>query len=331
MADNTVINAGLGGDSIATDDLAFLNGGAVGSAVKAQRVKVGYGVDGSFTDVSGATPMPIVGGTLVVGTGAITTATTVVSAVTATAGNVTITISGTHAGINVTFEASDDSGTTWFPIGAVREDSGIAESSSGVLPANTARMWTTGAPGYTNVRVRATAFTSGSGTVRISQGTMPFETQVAAVMQAPTKTLFGAETLEAGTALTTTSALMSLIPQRSGTAAGAATSIAITAGKTLRIQAISFFVTNAATAAIIRGTMNLRYNPTGATTAASTSVAQLSSGSNVTTAQASGASAELTFADGLDLAGGTAGTFGVSVIGNAAGGLSWVSITGYEF
>lgn len=58
MADNTTTNAGSGGDTIATDDLTTLNGGVV-SGVKAQRVKVGYGVDGSLRDVSGGFPLPV--------------------------------------------------------------------------------------------------------------------------------------------------------------------------------------------------------------------------------------------------------------------------------
>lgn len=58
MADNTLLNAGTGGDTIATDDLTTLNGGAV-SGVKAQRVKVGYGVDGTFTDVAPTVGLPV--------------------------------------------------------------------------------------------------------------------------------------------------------------------------------------------------------------------------------------------------------------------------------
>lgn len=58
MADNTTLNAGTGGDVIATDDLTTLNGGAV-SGVKVQRVKVGQGADGSFTDVSSSNPLPV--------------------------------------------------------------------------------------------------------------------------------------------------------------------------------------------------------------------------------------------------------------------------------
>ena len=51
MADNTLLNAGSGGDTISTDDL--------GGGVKVQRVKVQFGVDGSATDVAAAAPLPI--------------------------------------------------------------------------------------------------------------------------------------------------------------------------------------------------------------------------------------------------------------------------------
>jgi hypothetical protein len=50
MADNTTLSAGTGGDVIATDDIA---------GVKVQRVKVQHGADGSATDVSTASPLPV--------------------------------------------------------------------------------------------------------------------------------------------------------------------------------------------------------------------------------------------------------------------------------
>ena len=50
MADNTTLNAGSGGDVIATDDIG---------GVKYQRVKVTHGVDGSSTDASTTSPLPI--------------------------------------------------------------------------------------------------------------------------------------------------------------------------------------------------------------------------------------------------------------------------------
>jgi hypothetical protein len=49
MADNVAITAGSG-TSIATDDIA---------GVQYQRVKVTYGADGSATDVSTASPLPV--------------------------------------------------------------------------------------------------------------------------------------------------------------------------------------------------------------------------------------------------------------------------------
>lgn len=59
MADNTTLNTGTGGDTIATDDIG---------GVKHQRVKIQYGVDGSATDVSDTNPLPIddAGGSLTV-------------------------------------------------------------------------------------------------------------------------------------------------------------------------------------------------------------------------------------------------------------------------
>jgi len=66
MADNTILNTGSGGDTIATDDIA---------GIKHQRVKVQYGVDGSATDVSDTNPLPIddAGGSLTIDNTDITT------------------------------------------------------------------------------------------------------------------------------------------------------------------------------------------------------------------------------------------------------------------
>lgn len=50
MADNTVLNTGSGGDTIASDDIG---------GIKHQRVKIEHGADGSATDVSSASPLPV--------------------------------------------------------------------------------------------------------------------------------------------------------------------------------------------------------------------------------------------------------------------------------
>lgn len=59
MADNTILNTGTGGDTIATDDIG---------GVKYQRVKIGIGVDGAFADVATSAPLPVndAGGSLTV-------------------------------------------------------------------------------------------------------------------------------------------------------------------------------------------------------------------------------------------------------------------------
>ena len=51
MADNTTLNPGTGGDVIASDDIG---------GVKHQRVKIGFGIDGSYTDVSHSHHLPVV-------------------------------------------------------------------------------------------------------------------------------------------------------------------------------------------------------------------------------------------------------------------------------
>lgn len=68
MADNTLLNLGVGGDTIATDDIG---------GVKHQLVKVEWGVADTATPVSAANPMPVVQtGTLNVGTVSTVTAVT---------------------------------------------------------------------------------------------------------------------------------------------------------------------------------------------------------------------------------------------------------------
>jgi hypothetical protein len=59
MSDNTELNPGTGGDMIATDELTLLNGSAAATGLKVQRVKIGYGPDGSLQDATLDAPMPV--------------------------------------------------------------------------------------------------------------------------------------------------------------------------------------------------------------------------------------------------------------------------------
>lgn len=60
MADNTALNSGTGGDTLATDDVTTLNGGA-STGIKVPRVKVMFGADNTATDVNSAAPLPVDG------------------------------------------------------------------------------------------------------------------------------------------------------------------------------------------------------------------------------------------------------------------------------
>jgi hypothetical protein len=51
MADNTVLNLGTGGDIISSDVLTQINGSTTATGEKVQRVKAGFGKDGSLLDV----------------------------------------------------------------------------------------------------------------------------------------------------------------------------------------------------------------------------------------------------------------------------------------
>jgi hypothetical protein len=103
-------------------------------------------------------------------TGSITSATSVVTAADLTGvGSLTVQISGTHAGINVTFEASTD-GTNWVAVPAVSVSAvPLAPSTtSGVLVSNSLNIWTVSPLlGLAQFRVRATSWTSGTGAVII--------------------------------------------------------------------------------------------------------------------------------------------------------------------
>lgn len=82
------------------------------------------------------------------------------------ASSAVITIKGTYVA-TVAFEVSDDSGTTWFAVDAGRITGNAIENNSGNLT-NTARAWELCIVGFTHLRVRCSAYTSGSVVVRIS-------------------------------------------------------------------------------------------------------------------------------------------------------------------
>jgi hypothetical protein len=186
MADNT---SQTGTATIAADDVTTLNGGA-SSGVLVQRVKVGYGDDGTARDVSSAFPLPVnvsaSGGTQAAVTQALTaagaatlsgTASTTAMAVldVSQAGNASFHLLATAFVGTVVFEQSFDpagAAGTWAAVPCIPEDA--ASPAMSTLAINTAvayvRQFTQGMFGPALFRVRVSAFTSGSLTAYLKAG-----------------------------------------------------------------------------------------------------------------------------------------------------------------
>lgn len=109
-------------------------------------------------------------GDYVATTGNITTSSSTVAADVSRASNVMVYVTGTFAGVNFTFEGSIDGGTTYFAIQAVRSNANTVELTSGVISAAPVYGWELSVNALTHMRVRATAYTSGTAVVRILPG-----------------------------------------------------------------------------------------------------------------------------------------------------------------
>lgn len=149
MADNVAITAGSG-TTISTDD--------VGSGVQVQRVKVQFGVDGSATDCSASSPLPSA-----VPEGTASGSLTATGSVTLTLANYSqaaVQVTGTWVG-TLQFEASVD-GTNFFSVPAI-----VPSTNAIVTSATAVGQWLVPVAGYKQVRVRCSAFTSGTIVISI--------------------------------------------------------------------------------------------------------------------------------------------------------------------
>lgn len=160
-------------------------------------------------------------------TGSITTSTTTVTATDlAGVGAVTVSIYGTYAGVNVTFEVND--GVNW--VSAVAVPLSVANptpvaGATGVLTTNSTNVWNVSPLlGIAQFRVRATAFGSGSASVRIEPSAQ--FTQPNVVVTSPT----AANMLVTATVASTT--ITSLVPGVTATSLGKAEDAAHASGDT---------------------------------------------------------------------------------------------------
>ena len=131
----------------------------------------------------------------------------------------------------------------------------------------------------------------------------------------------------AGVTAVTAEALVTMIPQRDGTAAATATSHTVTAAKRLRITSMTASLISTG-ASVLSGRISLRIGASGAATATSPIIATLAIPSGAALAQAGG-SMSVSFPDGIELSG--AMQLGITQVCSAATGTIWVSLTGFEF
>lgn len=127
------------------------------------------------TNAIGRLKTSVLPGAIDATTGTITANAQTVAADVSRASNVMIAVTGTFTGVNLSFELSIDGGTTWFATQALRTNANIVEVTTGVIATSVAYAWELSVNGCTNVRVRATAFTSGTVNVRILPGSFATE------------------------------------------------------------------------------------------------------------------------------------------------------------
>lgn len=143
-------------------------------------------------------------------TGTITTSASVVGPLASANLNiVTVSINGTYAGVSFLFEGSDDGGTTYYGLQGVRGDTFISETGGTTLT-NVSRSWDVAVGAYTHFRVRATAFTSGTATIRMTAQSMPYEPTPTTWTQSDNATLSNA------TSSVTNATLLVANPARKG-------------------------------------------------------------------------------------------------------------------
>lgn len=112
-------------------------------------------------------PWPVYLGQPAATTGTITSSASTITATVTGYGIATVSIHGTYAGISGTFQISDDGGTTYYTTTCTRTDTNVQETGFSLLT-NASRAWDCSVYGSTNLRVAASAFTSGTGSVSIT-------------------------------------------------------------------------------------------------------------------------------------------------------------------
>ena len=160
-------------------DFTFLNVDEEGR-VKVSSKPASYpDVTGDITAIQPTIGTPVAGGTVI--------------ADVSRASNVMMYCTGTFSTVNCTFEGSlEATGENWFGVQAVRSNANTIETATGNLSAAPAYAWELSVNALARVRVRATAWTSGTQVWRIKQGayaTEPIPAAQASATQAVSGTV----------------------------------------------------------------------------------------------------------------------------------------------
>jgi ribosomal protein L27 len=295
----------------------------------------GATIDGSTAALAGTERGLVVraliqGAPITAQTGTLTTATSNVAATGITAaGNVQLTVSGTY-GFTTTnpayiLEASDDTGTNWYPVTGLREDTNTHEAT-GTLPVNGLRSWLIDMAGFDRVRIRITAWgtPTGSIAVRFTPGGMLFLPPPAPYPTNATELSLTA----ANTTGATSDTILTLTPTRDGVAGSTGTSFTPTSGKRIALTAMSVTWRNA-TAAAGGVICFLRSNGAGATVATSPLLFALASGALTAATIGHSNGATVIFPKPIVLVVG--GSVGVSQLALGAVAGLYMTLQGYEY
>lgn len=178
----------------------------------------------------------------------------------------------------------------------------------------------------TDAQLRATAVPISAPT--LTKGTQAANGLSTQDLKDAGRTLFSAATVIAGVAAVSTEALLSLVPTKAGVASGAATSLTVTSGKTLRVTAIVASLRSTA-ATVLSGRVALRMNPSGAVTATSPIIAILSMTQQAAALAEAGDTCIMPLPDGLEFSG--TQQIGLTQVSSGTGGVVYASLVGFEY
>jgi fructoselysine-6-P-deglycase FrlB-like protein len=142
------------------------------------------------------------------------------------------------------------------------------------------------------------------------------------------RAIVNAATAIAGVTGVTTEAMLAMDVSRNGAATASVTTIAVTAGKTLRILALVCSARSTA-AAVFSARVTLRMNPSGSVTATSPIIAIASMTQQAAALAEAGDTCPLAFPDGIEITGTM--QIGLSQVCSAVTGVIYASLIGYEY